>query len=205
VSDPFKTAGRVRVENGPMTTISDRYRRVAEGFADRVAAVPDDRWSSPSPCEDWTARDVVRHIVDVHHMFLGFIDEAAEPTVSVDDDPLGAFTEARDTVAAALEDPRTATREYDGMFGKAVFGESIDSFLSADLVIHGWDLARATGGDERMDPAEVKRINESLLPMADKMRQPGGFGPEVETPPDADDQDRFLAFLGRDPRSPAST
>ena len=67
----------------PMTEIADRYRRLSDAFAATIAAVPDDRWSSPSPCEDWTARDVVGHVVASQGMFLGFVGE------EVGRDPVG--------------------------------------------------------------------------------------------------------------------
>ena len=96
------------------------------------------------------------HLVDTSGMFLGFIGQDAPGGPSVDDDPLGAFTAARDAIQAALDDPATAAQEYDGMFGRTTFAESVDGFLSADLVIHRWDLARATGQDETLPDDEVR-------------------------------------------------
>jgi uncharacterized protein (TIGR03086 family) len=176
---------------------ADRYRTLAGSMTDTIAGVDADQWGAPSPCEEWTARDVVSHLVDTSAMFLGFIDEAAPSGPSVDDDPLGAFTAARDAVQAALDDPSKASKEYDGMFGKTTFASSVDQFLSADLVIHRWDLARATGQDETLPSDEVDAIFERLKPMDDKMRGPGAFGPKIEPPPGADAQTELLCFLGR--------
>ena len=162
-----------------------------------IAGVPDEKWEAPSPCEDWKARDIVRHLVDTSGMFLGFIGKDAPSGPSADDDPKGAFTAARDAVQSALDDPATATQEYDGMFGKTTFEKSVDSFLSADLVIHRWDLARATGQDESLPADEVERIQSALAPMDEKMRGPGAFGPKVEPAPGADAQTKLLNFLGR--------
>ena len=53
--------------------VADRYRRLSDGFA----AVPEDRWSSPSSCEGWTARDVVEHVGNVQGLFLGFLGRRA--------------------------------------------------------------------------------------------------------------------------------
>jgi len=181
-----------------MTAASERYRKLAATMTDRIAAVPDDRWGDPTPCEDWTAKDLVQHLVDTPAMFFGFVDE--EPPAggpSVDDDAVGAFTHVRDAIQAALEDPSVADHEFDGMFGRSTFAQSIDNFICADLVVHGWDLARATGQDEALDPDEVQRVHEALKPMDDKMRGPGAFGPKVEPPPGADAQTEFLCFLGR--------
>ena len=116
---------------------------------------------------------------------------------SVDDDPLGAFTAARDAMQTALDDPATAAQEYDGMFGRTTFAKSVDGFLSADLVIHRWDLARATGQDETLPDDEVRRVHEMLEPDGREDARAGAFGPKVEPPPGADAQTELLCFLGR--------
>jgi len=176
---------------------ADRYRTLAASMTETIAGVDEDQWTAPSPCEGWTARDVVRHLVDTSGMFLGFIGEAAPSAPSVDDDPLGAFTAARDAVQAALDDPGKAAQEYDGMFGKTSFAKSVDGFLAADLVIHRWDLARATAQDDTLPADEIERIHQQLEPMDDKMRSPGAFGPKIDPPPGADAQTKLLCFLGR--------
>ena len=98
---------------------------------------------------------------------------------------------------AALDDPATAGQGFEGFAGPTTLEQSVDGFLSVDLVVHGWDLARATGQDERMDPDDVERVHAAMALMGDKLRTPGAFGPEVEPPPDADAQTRLLCFLGR--------
>lgn len=186
-----------------MSDISEHYRRRAEGLTARVAAVPPDdpRWSHTSPCEGWTARDVVGHVVDAHGIFFGLIDHSVPPGPKAADDPLGAWTHVRDAMVAALEDDAVASTEYDGMFGRMRWDESIDRFLSPDVLIHTWDLARALGLDDRLDPDEVRVVWDVVHTYGDAARSPQVFGPEVPAPPDADDQERLLAFTGRDPRA----
>ena len=166
-------------------------------MAQTIEGVPDDQWEAATPCDGWTARDLVGHLVDTSGMFLGFIGKEVSGAPSVDDDPAGAFTAASGAVQGALDDPATASQEYDGMFGRTTFAKSVDGFLSADLVIHRWDLARATGQDETLPPEEVQRVHEALAPMDEKMRGPGAFGPKLDPPPGADEQTKLLAFLGR--------
>ena len=181
-------------------TVLEHYDRLAGEMADRIASVPEDRWEDPSPCEGWTARDVVSHLVDTPGMFFGLAEEpppSGGPSVA--DDPAGAFAHVRKAVTAALEDPAIADKEYDSFAGRSTFAEGIDRFICADLVVHGWDLARATGLDERMDPDEIRPIHEALEPMDDKMRGPGAFGPKLEPPEGADEQTKLLCFLGRQP------
>ena len=185
-----------------MTEIADRYRHLAEGFTARVAAVPaddDDRWSSPSPCEEWTARDVVQHMLDTHHMFFGLVGHPVEKGPAVEGGPLPAWLYVRDAMIVALEDPDIAAKEYDGMFGRTRWDTSVDRFINSDVLVHSWDLARALGVDDRLDPDDVRRVHEVAKGYGDAMRSPQAFGPEVEPPADADEQDRLLAFLGRDP------
>jgi uncharacterized protein (TIGR03086 family) len=180
-----------------MSAVADRYRTLAASMEERIRAVPDEAWSNPSPCEGWTARDVVRHLVETPPMFFGFVDVPAPEGPPVEDDPVGAFTTIRDAVQAALEDPAIADKEFDGMFGPSTFASGVDRFLCADLVVHAWDLARATGQDEQLPADEVHNVFEALKPMDEAMRGPGAFGPKVEPPADADEQTQLLSFLGR--------
>ncbi|MDN5851747.1 MAG: maleylpyruvate isomerase family mycothiol-dependent enzyme, partial [Actinomycetia bacterium] len=138
-----------------MESIAQRYARLRKSFAAKVAGIPEERWSNQSPCEDWTARDVVRHVIETQAMFESLVGRELVPGAPVDDDPHGAFIAATDQVQMHLDDPDTAKAGYDGYFGPTTFEESVDGFLSLDLVVHGWDLARATGVDEHIDPDDV--------------------------------------------------
>ena len=181
-----------------MTAIADRYRRLSDDFAATVAAVPEDRWEDQSPCEDWKARDVVRHFVDTSGMFLGFVGKDLGEVPSVDDDPVAAVDHARGRIQAELDDPERAETTFTGMLGESTFEAATDRFLSTDLVVHRWDLGTATGQDVRLDPADMQYARASMDGLSDKMRGPGAFGPEIETPPGADEQTAFLAFFGRE-------
>ena len=77
---------------------------------------------------------------------------------------------------------------------------TIDRFLGFDLVVHGWDLARATGQDETMDPAEVERIWGMAESLGDNLRRSGVCGPEIPVSGDAPLQDRLLGAAGSRPR-----
>lgn len=182
-------------------TIADRYRRRAARFTDTVAAVPADAWSSPSPCPEWDARAVVAHLVQTQGMFAGFVGRELDAGPSVDVDPLGAWTAARDQTQAALDDPDIAGTEFDGFTGRASYESGVDRFLSFDLIVHRWDLARAAGLDDSIAEQDLVALQLAVEHMAatmgDAMRGPGAFGPELTPPADADTQARVLAFLGR--------
>jgi uncharacterized protein (TIGR03086 family) len=183
-----------------MSEISDRYARRASAFAEKVAAVPDDQWSAPSPCEEWTAKDVVRHVVETQGMFLGFVGREMGDHPSVDDDPEGAVRAVTGRIQQDLEDPELAAETFEGFMGVQSFEASVDRFLAADLVVHGWDLARATGQDDTIPDQDLAEMQVGMRDFPEEaMRRPGAFGPEVEVPDDARDQDKLMGFLGRKP------
>jgi uncharacterized protein (TIGR03083 family) len=162
-----------------MTETSDRYRRLATDMTEAIQRVPDERWADTSPCPDWTAHDVLQHLMDTHGKFMGFVGRSLPAGPSVDDDP------------------EPAGAEFDGASGRTTFAKAVDRFICLDLVIHRWDLARATDQDAIIDPSELERIWQDVDSFADKMRGPGAFGEAIEPRPDASPQDRLLAFLGR--------
>ena len=193
-----------------MSAIADRYRRHADAFEDKVAAVRSDQWSNQSPCEAWSARDVVSHIVSMHGYMLRPLRRELHTAPSVLDDPLGAFKAARSEVEAVLDDPTLAGVESETPNGRMTVEQQIDEVVSDDMVLHGWDLARATGQDATIDPGDVLRlwsITVAIPPdLMQKYRTPGVFGPgvevygpEVEVSRDAPLQDRLLGLIGRQP------
>jgi uncharacterized protein (TIGR03086 family) len=177
--------------------VADRYRRLAAVITERVDAVPDDRWESPSPCEEWTARGVVGHLVDTSEMFLGLIGREAPPHPSVADDPAAAWAVVRDGVQAALDDPDAAGSEYDGVFGRTTFATTIDRFGCFDLLIHRWDLSVATGLDTTLEADEVQKVLGEVDRLGDALRSPGVCKDPLPVAGDADPQTRLLALLGR--------
>ena len=194
-----------------MNDIADRYRRRADIFDRKVAAVRPEQWSNPSPCEEWDARGVVGHIVDMHGAMLRPVNRELSPAPSLQEDPLGAFRAARADVQAILDDPVLAATVASTPSGPMTPADHVDRVVSTDLVLHGWDLDRATGQDDTMDPEEVERIwaaNSAIPPdLMERYRTPGAFGPgitvfgpEVKVPEDAPLQDRLLGMIGRDPR-----
>ncbi|OXM53607.1 TIGR03086 family metal-binding protein [Amycolatopsis alba] len=191
-----------------MNAIKDRYRLRADLFESKVAAVEAGQWESRSPCEEWSARDVVGHIVDMHGAMLRPLGRDLGPAPSLKEDPLGAFQSARADVEGVLDDPELAATEHETPAGKMTAEQHIDQVVSADMVVHGWDLARATGQDDTIDPEEVTRMWPGAQAIPDQMRIPGAFGPgivvfgpEVKVPEDAPLQDRLLGLMGRDPNA----
>jgi uncharacterized protein (TIGR03086 family) len=184
-----------------------RYRRVAAVFTERVEAVPAAGWARPSPCEGWLARDVVRHLVEWVPAFFadagGPLLPAApppDPDANPDASPAGAWRALDTAIQAGLDDPDQAGSQINHpMVGPRRFDEAIGQFVLPDVFIHTWDLARATGQDETLDPAMVHELLVGMEPLDDMLRASGQYGPRVKVPADADEQTRLIAFTGRRP------
>jgi uncharacterized protein (TIGR03086 family) len=105
-----------------------------------------------------------------------------------------------DAVQALLDDPATPGRVLSNPhIGDLPLDAAVDRFYTADVFMHTWDLARATGQDERLDPVRCAQLLEGMIPMETAIRTSGHYGPRVEVPDDADAQTRMLAFIGRRP------
>jgi uncharacterized protein (TIGR03086 family) len=188
-----------------MTEIAARFEKVAAAFTARVEAVPADTWERPAPCEGWVARDVVRHLVEWlpgPGFLLGTFDVETGSIPSVETDPAAAWAVVRNAIQRALDDPAVATRvENCGPPGRLSLEAAVDMTCTPDVLIHTWDLARATGLDDRLDPDEVRRqlAGVEALPaeVDEAMRSSGHYGPRVAIADDADEQTRLLAFMGR--------
>lgn len=180
-----------------MTEVQDRYGQVAKGFDATVRAASPDKWEAQSPCEQWKARDVVAHVVAGHRGVIAGVSGGESEPLDADEDPRQAWQEASEAVAQITGDREALAKEIDGPVGKMPAGEVIDRFVTMDVLVHTWDLARAVGADERLDEDAVRRGYEALKPMDAMIRQPNVFGPKLDPPAGADLQTEFLYFLGR--------
>jgi uncharacterized protein (TIGR03086 family) len=180
-----------------MDDVRQRYRKVASGFDAAVRAVAPDGWDAQSPCEEWTARDVVAHIVSGHRGAVADIRGGKPTKLGTGEDPVAAWEEASRAIDEVTGDPEELAKEIDGPTGKMPAAEIISRFVTMDLLVHTWDLARAVGADEHLDENSVRDAYESLKPVDAMIRQPKVFGPKLEPPPGADLQTEFLYFLGR--------
>ena len=184
-----------------MGSVADDHRRIAAAFTATVEGTEAAAWDNPAPPEGWVARDVVRHLVEWFPAFLqGSAGIALRAGPSVDDDPLGAWRTQTDAVQALLDDPATAEHEHAlPHLGTMSLGAAIDMIYTPDVFLHRWDLARATGQDETLDPVRCAAMLEAMEPMDEALRSSGHYGPRVEVPQDADAQTKLLAFIGRNP------
>ena len=178
---------------------ADRHREIACAFTDRVLGTR--RWEAPAPVDGWVARDVVRHLTQ---WFPAFVAASAGVQLArgpvVDDDPVAAWQIHSDAVQALLDDPATAGRVLaDPHLGELPLDRAVDQFYTADVFMHTWDLARATGQEEGLDLDFCGELLAGMERMEEAIRSSGHFGARVPVPDDADVQTKMLGFIGRDP------
>lgn len=181
---------------------AETFRRVAADFTARVEGVPSGGWDAEAPCDGWVARDIVRHITEWVPWWVGEgTDHSVNVTADVDEDPAGAWAEVRDQVQAILDRPEAEDESFDSeMFGGAMpLGVATERFVTGDVFVHTWDLAKATGQDTAIDADFAAGMYEGMLPIEAMLRQSGHFGPRVEVPEDADPVTKLIAFTGRTP------
>ena len=177
---------------------SDRHREVAAGFTARVEGATD--WDAPAPVPGWRARDVVGHLVEWFPAFLaGGTALSLAKGPSVEDDPVAAWRVHADAVQELLDGPAASTPFAHPMVGEMPLPRAIDQFYVSDVFMHTWDLARATGQDERLDADTCAAMLAGMEPIEEMLRSSGQYGPRVEVPAGANVQTRFLGFIGRDP------
>jgi len=178
---------------------AERHREIGRAFTDRVRGTRS--WDVPSPVAAWTARDVVRHLGEWLPPFLhGGAGVRLPSGPPVDEDPAGAWQAHCDAVQALLDDPATADRRFTNPhIGELPLDRAIDQFYTVDVFMHTWDLARATGQDDRLDPDLCALLVAGMEPMEELIRSSGQYGPRVPVKEDAPAQTRLLGFIGRDP------
>jgi uncharacterized protein (TIGR03086 family) len=179
------------------------HRRAVEEFDARVRAVGDDQWGLPTPCSDWNVRQLVNHLVyenrwTVPLMGGGTIAEVGDRYEGdlLGDDPKGAWDESsKEAVQSVLADG--ALERVVGLSSGPTPAREYVSQLFADHLVHAWDLARAVGADERLDPELVDACAAWFASMEATYRAIGAIGDRPETPPGADAQTTLLAAFGR--------
>jgi uncharacterized protein (TIGR03086 family) len=183
----------------------DSYRRAQARFDEVLRAVPADRWDAPSACELWTVRDVAGHVIwgqeQLRHWATGQnysrtegAPGAPHPAEAAGSDPVATWRTARAAADESLTDETLrGTVTLPGLGETPLSG--IVTLLVTDLLAHSWDIGHALDLDVHVEP---DLVSGSFAWARDNViRVPGFFGPELTAPPDADEQTRWLAYLGR--------
>lgn len=187
-----------------MSLAKDHERALAATRA-VVAGIESGQWDWPTPCEDWNVRELANHVVSGNFWageLMGgkTIEEVGD---RLDGDLLGgdavaAYEESARVAAAAFHEPGAMEKPAAVSYGP-VPGEVYCGHRFTDVLVHGWDLAKATGRDTTLDPGLVDAAIAVVKPQLDGLRASGAFATDVDVPDDADPQTTLLAWMGRRP------
>jgi uncharacterized protein (TIGR03086 family) len=168
------------------------YRQVTGWTGQRVAGVQD--LEAATPCDDWTVRDLLNHMLDTQHYFVAAArGEDAQPPSPTPPDVLTGNPAA---------DMSRAQSDVISCFSEAGVIEQTGPALGiafADQLLHGWDLARATEQDALMPDGLAQAAYDIIHGRFTEEQRKGVFKPEVSVPDDATPQQRLLAYTGRQP------
>jgi uncharacterized protein (TIGR03086 family) len=172
--------------------IRDLYRQASTWAGEKVAGARD--LEAATPCPDWTVRDLLNHMLDTQRYFAGSArgEDAALPAPSppalLTDDPPADFARATSEVSDAYAE--------DGVVERT--GPALGIAMS-DQLLHGWDVARATGQDATMPDGLAQAAYDHIHGLFTEEQRKGVFAPEIPVGDDATPQQRLLAYTGRDP------
>jgi uncharacterized protein (TIGR03086 family) len=169
-----------------------RYQLASGWAADKVRAAAT-RLDAATPCDEWDVGTLLSHMIQTQQFFSGTaqgkdVSLTRDPPSLGDEDPVGKFEDAREEVIRVFSQP--------GVIEKT--GPSL-GIASSDVLLHGWDVARATGQDATMPDGLAEAAYETIHGRFTEEQRAGVFKPEIEVPADAPPQDKLLAYTGRDP------
>jgi uncharacterized protein (TIGR03086 family) len=186
-----------------MTGIAELHAHALDATGRIVSGIAEDRWHAATPCPGWDVRALVNHLVAGN---LWAAELAAGGTIEgtghrLDGDLLGtspatAYAQSAAAAAAAFRRPGALDAPCAVSYGP-VPGSVYVGHRFLDVLVHGWDLAIATGQDDTLDPDLMQACLDIIEPQLDAFRSAGAIGPEVAAPTGANAQTRFLALLGR--------
>ncbi|MBB5157906.1 TIGR03086 family metal-binding protein [Saccharopolyspora phatthalungensis] len=181
----------------------DAHRRAMSEFDDRVGRIGTEQWDAPTPCTDWSVRDLLNHLVFEQLWAPWLLDGATLDEVGdrfdgdvLGADPVGAWREAAAAARRAWDEPAATSGEVN-VTGGVIPTEDYGWQMTLDLAVHAWDLARAIGADDRLDPALVAAVHTVFAPQITAWEGMGIFAPPRPVAADADEQTKLLALLGR--------
>lgn len=179
------------------------HRRTVAYWDAQVSGVGRDQWSAATPCTEWNVHDLVNHVVGEERWTVPLVHGATIEEVGdrfdgdlLGEDPLESGHRAAVEATAAVDEVPPDSRVHLS-YGDEELGEYLRQ-LAADHLVHGWDLAVATGGDTHLDPELVAEVAAWFTEREDLYRAGGAIGPHREG--GGDPQTDLLAAFGRDAR-----
>ncbi|MDB1089286.1 TIGR03086 family metal-binding protein [Streptomyces sp. ACA25] len=185
--------------------LPEAFDQARQEFGRRVHQVRHDQWQAPTPCSDWSVRDLVNHLVGEQLWAPWLLRGATLEEVGdrfdgdvLGGDPVRAWDQAARESWAAFHAPDALDRPVQTGAGPTP-GDEYARQMTLDLTVHAWDLARAIGADEQLDGNLVSAVHDYAATHLSSWQQSGLFAAPVQVPDDAGPQDRLLALLGRTP------
>ena len=193
-----------------MTTPVDDLATALAGTEQLVAGIGPDEWALPTPCTGWSVRDVVNHLVAGNRLFVQVLGGAQLPareeliaasrTDQLGEDAAAAYREAATALADAFRADGALERMVAVPAG-TVPGIAALHLRTVEAMVHGWDVARATGRPLGFPDGLVERELAFTRDMLPRVSPPpagqGPFAPAQPAPDDAPALDRLAALLGR--------
>jgi uncharacterized protein (TIGR03086 family) len=179
-----------------MTSTLERLDAAAAGFRRRLVVLEPGDEDRPTPCDGWRARQLIDHAVGVVEMVGDLVGAPVAEGAAAGD--VARFDAAVVSLRAKVADPELGATVVESPLGPMALKQLVSSVVVHNLLVHTWDLARATGGDEGLDPALVAHTYAAMTPFDEVLRS-HGFAERVPVDDDADDQTKLLCFLGRRP------
>ncbi len=189
------------------SSLADSY----ENAAVIISAMSAEQLGHPTPCPEYDVARLIDHLVEAGYRAAALGrgespppgDES--PHIELSDAPGEMRRAAKEATEAWTGDSAMSSR-FTMPWGEEYSGATLVDMYLAELAAHTWDLARATGQLDRLDPslalAALGGAHAMIKPQYRNMVGPGApFGSEVAPPPDANDWERLAAFMGRDPRA----
>ncbi|MCQ4040631.1 TIGR03086 family metal-binding protein [Streptantibioticus rubrisoli] len=183
-----------------------RHEEAIDFFTTTVRAVRDDQWHAPTPCTEWSVRELVNHLT-VEQLWVPdlVLDGSTIADVGdaydgdqLGDDPVGAWDRASAASYEAFRIPGALERTVHLSYGDTS-ASAYCAQMTTDAAVHAWDLARAIGADEKMPEGLAAACLREVEPYAKGLSSSGLFEQPVKPPAGADDQTKLLCLLGRRP------
>ena len=182
-----------------MSQNSRNFVQAVLAFDAVVQRTDDNAWQNATPCEGWTAADLLEHQCAVLNgvTAVATSGKMAGPTPPADmSDPQAAWRETRDSVLLALDQQGVLGQQGPFWFDAPTVDDMV-GIVMWDAVTHTWDLAQAVGQHHALDDALVQACHDVIAPMSDMLVESGRTGPVIPVADDAPILDRYLGLVGR--------
>lgn len=162
-----------------------------------IAGVRTGQYNDPTPCEEWTVRDLLDHTIGVvAGLGVAAAGQAPSGEFELSSDPAAQFKQAAAAALAAWQAPGVLDRIIDGPAGP-MLGHVLAGINLMDTATHAWDLATATGQSSGLPDDVAEAAMEASRQIVSPEIRPGRFGPELTASKNAGATERLVAFLGR--------